>query len=457
MCASVAAPAPAGAAPAPVPTSADNPRSDWAHRLLSPFWVLVLVYFFYVWVVYSGLHQYVYLELLNLVTRIIGFRPSGFTLGVYAFGGVALVTGYLGGSLLARRVESRDAAPRPFAGVTSRPRALFARAGRLPVVRTLGLGFAACLVGWLIGFAANALQINVLGVASLTDIGSRWRQSAVLVYLASLQIFFVPALIVLARKRWQYVIVGGLFVVSTLGLGLLGARNLPAKLVVAAFLAAVYRVPTKRLWQVVVIAAVVFGLAFGVIGAMSKSGIYGPQASAKLAVALGYADSVGATYNFDRVVKLTPVTGAYGGKLLFDSARSLIPGVKADYANYQLGQYLGGRKYFVVDGVRIDRSVSLSTTLLGAPYADWGVPGVLGQMILIGLLFGYLQRRSAYEPWLIAFLALFAAYVINGVNAGVFNPHAIVATAAAVGVALIDAASAGGRCAAAGGSEAATS
>jgi oligosaccharide repeat unit polymerase len=407
-------------------------------ELLSPFALLVAAYIYYLVFVYSGVHRYVYQQLAGMLTRIIGYQPSGLVVAVYLYGLVVLVFGYAGGVLLSRMVERRAAAPRAFAWLRDAGEKAIARLAAWPIARVAGLGFSVAALGWLVGFGANAMQVNILGVASLSDIATRWQQSAVLVFVASSQIFFVPALIIAARRRWQFAAAAGAFLASTVTLGLLGARNLPAKLVLAAFLAAVYRVPRRHLWKVVVVALVVFLAAFGVVGVMSKSGIYGPSATAGLGVALLWADSAGTMYNLDRIVRLTPSTGVYGGRLLRDSALALIPGVKADYANYQLGQYLGGRRYFVVGGKRIDRSVSLSTSLVGAPYADWGVLGVVLQMALLGLLFGYLQRRSRRALWLVPFLVLWASYVINGVNAGVYNPHAIAITVLVIGVAKID-------------------
>jgi len=413
-------------------------RFPTAKEWLSPFGVLLIVYVYYIAFVYSGVHRYVYWELMNLLTRIIGYQPSAAVVGVYVYGALALIFGFLGGGLLARVTDRRAEERAPLA----RARDAFASARAwletLPVVRWFGLAFLVCLLGWAFGFFANFTQVQVLGVASLIDIATRWQQSAVLVYFASLQIFFVPALIVFARKRWHWVVTAGTFALSTVGLTLLGARNLPAKLVLAVFLAAVYRVKAEHLWRIVAVALVVFVAAFGLVGALSKSGIYGPAASAGLVVALTYSDSAGTMYNLDRVVKITPPTGVYGGKLLADSAKALIPGLPAEYSNYQLGRYLGGRGYFVINNERIDRSVSLSTSIAGAPYADWGVPGVALVMSVLGLLFGYLQRRSHSAVWLIPFLCAFASYVINGVNAGVYNPHAIVATAVAAGVMLVD-------------------
>jgi len=409
--------------------------------MFSPFAVLVYVYIAYFALTYSRIYEYAYWELMNLGTRIIGFHPTAHTLLLYMYGAVVLACGFVGGRLLAEHTSGRvtrarstgRGAPGWFLGMRSRVRAL-------PVVRSWGPMFTLSLAGWLFGMAANGLQVVASGGASLTDIATRWAQSPVLVWFAASQIFFVPAMLVSAKGRWQRVIATFAVVVSILALGLLGARNLPAKLVVSAFLAAIYVIKPKNVIRLAITSLLVLALAMGVVGAITKAGIYGPSATAGLAVALTYSDSVGTAYNLDRIVRLTPATGIYGGQLLYDSARALVPGVTADYANFQIGQYLGGRSYFVIGDEVIERSVSLAPTLLGAPYADWGVAGVVAQMLLLGALFGYLQRRGREALWLVPFLVTMASYVINGVNAGVHNPHAIVAIGASIVVVLVDAA-----------------
>ncbi len=408
--------------------------------LFSPFAMLLYVYVVYFAVTYSRIYEYVYWELMNLGTRIIGFHPSFETLALYVWGAVVLGFGFVAGSLFAGRIERRAEEP----AVPWRTR-LVTTVGRvrdaaeaLPVVRTLGLGFTLSLLGWGVGIGANAAQIVASGGISLTDIASRWAQSPVLVWLAASQIFFVPALLVSARGRWQRAFASAAFVISILALGLLGARNLPAKLVVSGFLAIVYVVQPKTIVRLAVVFLVLLVLAMGIIGSITKSGIYGPSATAGLAVALTYSDSVGTSYNLDRIVRLTPPTGIYGGRLLYDSFLALIPGIDAEYANYQLGRYLGGREGFVIGEENIERSVSLAPTLLGAPYADWGVPGTAAQMLLLGGLFGYLQHRARRTLLLLPFLVTMASYVINGVNAGVHNPHAIATILLAIFVVLAD-------------------
>jgi oligosaccharide repeat unit polymerase len=288
----------------------------------------------------------------------------------------------------------------------------------------------------------NMAQIAVGGVA-LTNIAARWAQSPVLVFFALGQVFFVPAMLVFAKSRGPRLLAVALFLVSVLSLGLLGARHMPAKLIIATFLAAVYIIRSRHLWRVAVAFTLLLVLAVGVVGAISKQGIYGAAASGRSALGLTYSDSASTVSNFDRIVKMTPPTGLYGGQLLADSVlaavpRGLYPGEKPDYANYQLGRYLSGRKGFVIDGTVIDRSVSLAPTMLGAVYADFGVAGVAVQMILIGLLLGYLQLRARITRWILPFLVTFAAYVIHGVNVAMHNPHALVATFFAAVVMAID-------------------
>jgi uncharacterized membrane protein len=408
---------------------------------LSPFWVLLLIYVCYIAVVYSSIEKSMYLELMNLGLRIAGFKPGGLTLVLYLYGAVAAVFGFLGGVLLARWALARDERTPPDSQ-PDRFRLWTERIAVLPVFRRLGLAFTASLIGWLLSFLANMAQIAMGGIA-LTDIAARWAQSPVLVWFALGQIFFVPALIVFASDRNQRVGAGVLFFISVVALALLGARHLPAKLIIATFLAAVYVMPARYLWRGAAAFVVMLVLAVGVVGAVSKQGIYGAAASGRSALALTYSDSASTISNFDRIVKLTPVTGVYGGRLLMDSAlagvpRRFFPGEKPEYANYVLGRYLGGRKYFVIDGEYIDRSVSLAPTMLGAVYADFGVAGVAVQMVLIGLLLGYLQARARVTRWIVPFLVTFAAYVIHGVNVSMHNPHALAATFFAVIVMAVD-------------------
>ncbi|MBS3957689.1 MAG: hypothetical protein KGZ40_09235 [Clostridiales bacterium] len=411
--------------------------SSHPNRLFSPFAVLLYVYTVYFLLGLSDIYEFVYWELMNLGLRMIGYQPTIHTVLLYAYGALLLVLGNLLGARLARRM-SKVAGSSASGGIDARARMLWERIGSCVLFKRYGFGFTIMLAGWALAFSANALQLYI-GRASLFDIATRWQQSPVLVFIAALNIMFVPGLFVFARTRGQRILAAALFGVTVASLGLLGARHLPAKLIISAFLGLGFVLKPRTMLKAGVAFFLMLVLAMGVIGAVSKSGIYGLAATWKVPVALTYADSAGTTYNLDRIVRMTPVTGVYGGVLLKDSALALIPGLDSEYANYQLGRYLGGREAFDIGGQRIERSVSLAPTLLGAPYADWGVPGVVGQMLLLGLLFGYLQARSTGAPWLIPPFVILASYVINGVNAGVHNPNTIAFIALAVFVCVVDA------------------
>jgi hypothetical protein len=412
-----------------------------ARTLLSPFSVLMVIYFAYFSLVYSGIYKYAYWELMNLGTRIMGFRPTPFTVALYFYAAVVIVCGFLGGRLLAGRV-GKLAVGEGMRAFADRLRSWWRRIEGLPLLRTLGAAYTLALLGWLVCFGANVAQ-DVIGGISLTNIAARWSQSPMIVFVALGQIFFVPALMVASRRRWQFALSIALFFVSTAALATLGARHMPAKLIIAAFLASVYVVKPKNLWRVAIAFLILLVVAVGVVGAVSKQGIYGAAASAKVALGLTYSDSASTVSNLDRIVQMTPSTGVYRGGLLRDSILAGVPhvlflGPKPDYANYQLGRFLGGRKYFIIGDQIIDRSVSLAPTMLGAAYADLGVPGVVIQMLLLGLLFGYLQAQAAAARWLIPFLVTYASYAVHAVNVGVHNPHAIAAIVIAMAVAVID-------------------
>ncbi len=406
-------------------------------QLLSPFAVLLYVYVGYFAVVYGRFYRYVYWDLMNLGTRIIGAVPRFPTMVLYVFGGLLLCAGFFAGSLAASSAEARRPG-RLARAVGTRSSGVLAAIERLPLVRRWGVGWTFGLLGWGIGLTANLTQVRLSGGASLSDIASRWQQSPVIVFVAAMQIFFVPVLIVSARTRRQRVFVMGAFGASLLALGMLGARNLPAKLIVATFLASVIVARPKNVTRIAIAFLVVLVAAMGIVGAISKAGIYGASASTGLVVALTYSDSLGTVYNLDKIVALTPPSGLFGGKLLRDSFLSLVPGVEAEYASYQIGRYLGGRTSFMIDGVLVERSVSLAPTMLGAPYADNGLLGVAGQMLILGGIFGYLQSRARRVRWVIPFFVLVASYVINGVNAGIYGPNALFAVMLALVVIMID-------------------
>lgn len=402
--------------------------------VFSPIGLFLLVYVFYFWLIYSGIHLFAFWSLLNLGTRIAGFKPSVYTILVYAYGMMVFIAGCLAGNRAYKRLygKSSNSSSMIYHFIDSVVKYDRNKLGNMGKII-----FLAALAGYMVSLLANIVQIVVLGSLSLFSIASRWQQSPMLVWFATLQTFFLPALLVIVKKRWRW-FVHGAFLVSLFASSLLGARNIPAKIVVAYFVAIAFISRPKHLWKVVAGLLIILILVLGMVGALSKSGIYGPTATAELALGLLYSDSVGTVFNFERILDFSSINGNFRGKLLSDSALALIPGVSAEYANYQLGKLLQGRSYLVIGGEKIERSISLAPSLLGAAYADFGMSGVFVQMLLIGFLFGYFQTAAKEKILYLPFLAILAAYVINGVNAGIHNPHAILITGLVVVLLLFD-------------------
>ncbi len=357
---------------------------------------------------------------MTLGTRIIGFIPSFYTTALYVYGGLVALFGFFLGWRLANYLWFKRRGKKDNS-IVKLIKSMLTFLDKFQI----DLFFLLFLAGYLISLAFNLFQIYKLGKIPLFDIASRWKESPVLVWFATWQILFVPGLIVTSKTRWQKFIAFASFFVSTVALGLLGARNLPAKLVIAFFLALVYLIKPKQIPKIIGAFLVILIFILGLVGAISKSGIYGPVASAELALGLTYSDSVGAVYNLERIVNISTLWGVYRGKLAFDSFMALIPGTPYEYANYQIGKMLGGRQTFQFGEEIIERSVSLAPTLIGAAYADFGFFGVIIQMLLIGFLFGYYHFVSKKNLLFVPFLVTYSAYVINGIDAGIHNPHTI--------------------------------
>ncbi len=377
-------------------------------RALSPFWLTIIVYCAFFLLVFTKFYELYRWELANLGLRIVGFLPSMHTILIYVFGGLSLVWSYIIFEKLFRKRFQNTF---------------------LTVIREKvsydEIWFYLFSLGFLMSILANLYQLYVLRTIPLFDIAARWKESPVIVWFATLQFIFVPGMLVMSKKKWQACLAWMAFFIGVVGLALLGARNLPAKLVVAFFLAIVYKISAKQLKLLLLVFLIIFILSLGVVGAISKQGIYKAKSSAGLAIALTYSDSASIIYNLERIIKICGPTGAFKGKLLEDSFFALIPGEPAEYANYQIGKLLQGRSYFEINNEVIERSVSLAPSLVGAAYADFGVIGIFVQMLILGLLFAYFSWAASLEPLYLPFSVNYAAYVINGVDAGIHNPHFI--------------------------------
>lgn len=416
-----------------------NDSQALLNRVIKPMPIFLAVYFVFLAILFTEIPKATFLELSNLGTKIIGFKPSFFTYMVYVYSALFMVVGYFGGkSLAGKRFKLLDLSKTAglIESAKSKLSSYYSNSYTARIYNWFDDRFGANTANYLIVLLmlaimamANAAAIVLVKSIPLLNIGARWSLNPVLVWIASHLIFAVPALAAVSSSTSRKVITFFVFGISIVLLALLGARNLPIKLIFSYFFALLYVTRPAVIGKITALFVIMFVVVIGFVGAVSKSGIYGPVASGKLALALTYSDSLSTFYTLERIINISGMDGLYKGKLLKDSALSAIPGNSSEYSSYEIGRLLGGRKYFFINNEKIDRSVSLAPTIIGASYADWGVTGVLGQMLFLGLILGYLHKRAMESALFIPFAATFAAYMVVAVDTGIHNPHFILLTA----------------------------
>lgn len=326
--------------------------------------------------------------------------------------------------------------------------------------------------------AANIMAFVLVGAVPLFDIVTRQSLSPKLVWMASWQITLVPALMLLLRNRvagrlyWTAIVAAS--GMSLVLLALLGTRSLPLKLMVALAVAIgfLHRVRLVHLAEIVIGLAIVFVL----IGALSKSQIYegegGVASATTRAVNQAYLDSVGMFFRLALIVDETDAAGAFGlyhGKLLGDTLLNIVPGVYRLYANYRIGELVAEHEVEYVEAWKnggtsagaipvgpseppepgepgatppppernippppernIDLGnlpVSQAPTIVGAAYADFGLLGVVLQMLILGALMGMLLQLGTKQPLLLALLAGVTGHAAAGLNLGMHGEQTLI-------------------------------
>ncbi len=357
---------------------------------------------------------------------------SSYVMGLYFLGGLAFFAGYLSSPAIGRRYGwFGSALVRPFFDLLKHS----LRNRKLPFF------VLSILLLWGIGFAANlALFVQVQGIP-LFQIGIREKEDPKLTFLAEFQ----PLLVLLSpfvtplretlpgkfksllRPRNFAILVAMSLAVLTL----LGARNLPAKLVLSlflfwllsssritpkvarfGFLAKTPRVSAKT--KVALFLAVILFVSIGVAGALSKVEIYRMSPQRLPAVVLGslVADSIGNLYSFGAIVNYSGMYGHFHGNLLYTTFLSYVPGREELYANYIVGEILGYPESALQ---------SISSTFNGPALLDFGILGVIVNSFLFGSLLGYGWSEAKNSPRNQGALALFLATVILDIHLGTYN------------------------------------
>ncbi len=365
----------------------------------APLWLFTAGYVGFLLVLFIPLARWMpnTLRRLSIRPELFGYVPPMQTIGVYLGTLLALWGGYL--TVTRYWLKYDEAAP--------------AR-----ITRTQKYLIAAILGTSAIVFVIQCLLLNGI---PLLQLDLRWQLNVKLVALFSSGLIALASLAALVGWRW-YVYVAA---AAMLGMsGLLGTRTLPLVGVVA-LVVVMGLVGNRRSFRVTLAAAALAGiLVMLVVGAGSKSQIYQQNAGydPALGVGLMQSDSIGSFYNMEQIQEKVDHEGQMKyGKLSWDTLMNMVPGVQRDYANYQLGTMLGGRTTVIVNGQKIERSVSLSATFTGAPYADGGWIGALAFGGVVGALWAAFEQVAKSHRWFVGLYAVWVARLCAGINAGAIN------------------------------------
>ncbi len=239
----------------------------------------------------------------------------------------------------------------------------------------------------------NFYSMIEVGGFPLFDIALRWKLDPKLVFIGGLQIYIIPFILYRYRNASQYnTYLFFILIISSVSLTLLGARNPLFKLIV---LVTMFNVLIGK-WNVNTILKYGFTLGLSLyllIGIYTKAGIYNVDISFKMIMAILSMDSLGTLYNFEKIVTMTPNTGYFHGQLLSESILKMIPGVTdVRYANQHIGIYLGYGDTKSIGETVVYAQISLSPTMFGVAYADFGFLGVIISILILSISLGFLHR-----------------------------------------------------------------
>jgi hypothetical protein len=176
------------------------------------------------------------------------------------------------------------------------------------------------------------------------------------------------------------------------------------------------------------------------VGVLSKSAIYGTSGNSGynplMAIVFLQSDSIGTFYNLNELYDAVTNYGAgTHGRMLGDTTLNLIPGaVSRDYANFQIGQIVTSRQSVVIGGEIIGRSVSLSATMVGGPFADFGWAGVAVTGVIAGGLWALFEEVAVARRWYAGFFAYWMAEMFSAIYGGPYNDSLLLVTIMCVGL-----------------------
>lgn len=382
------------------PARAETPY-DTDGRVRGPIMIFSAFYLAFLLVLWVPLAQWMpeTLEALTVSPALFGFTPPTKVILIYLTGLGCVWIGYL--------------ALKPLATNLAPPRQPYDPS-------------APASIWWKWTFAVAALayaaQLYLSGAIPLFDIGIRWSLSAKLIALISLSVGLAAGAVAMwgwCRRTWL-IVLG-----TVVALGAFGTRTLPLVLVIAVLCVTALFSSKRVVRKALLISGAGILLVMLTVGVVSKTGIYssdqqGYQASK--GIALLQTDSIGTFNNLSQVVNVTDLSGqTLHGRLFKDSLIKVIPGTKVDYANFQLGQLIGGRSQVAIGNTTINRSVSLSTTWVGPPYADNGWAGVIVFSLAVGAFWSIFEEFAVRRRWFAGFFGYWLAEMFSAIYGGGYN------------------------------------
>ncbi len=268
----------------------------------------------------------------------------------------------------------------------------------------------------------NILSMIKVGGLPIFNIALRWGLDPKLVFIGGLQIYIIPFILYRYKDSSRYnTYLVFVMLLSSISLALLGARNPLFKLIV---LVTIFNVLIGK-WSIKTILK--YGLTLGLsayllIGIYTKAGIYNVDISLKMVMAILSMDSLGTLYNFDKIVALTPATGHFHGQLIGESIMKMIPGI-ADvrYANQHIGIYLGYGDSKSIGGTVVHAQISLSPTMFGVAYADFGYLGVIISILILSISLGFLYGGFLQKRVFSSFFSILAMIVMYSTYGGFYG------------------------------------
>ena len=346
---------------------------------------------------------------LSVSARLFGYTPPLVVISLYSLGLLMVWVGYLVG--------------RPMVmGLAPPSRSLEEESSTFYKVAPPAVGL--CILAYI-------AQIYLLGTLPLINLSARWELSAKLVTVISMLVPISASAVAIWgwTRRTQVLVAGSLIIFATLG-----GRLLPLTLVVAVLVTMALTGTRRQVRRALRLSAVGVLLVSATVGVVSKTAIYSGSSDSSYdplkAVALFQTDSIGTFYNLTGIYDRVTFNGQSSqGRMLRDTVLNLAPGQNRDYSNYQLGQLVQGRSSVIVGGQTINRSVSLSGTVVGAPFADGGWLGVGLFTLFLGAAWALFEEVALRIRWFIGFYAFWLAQVFSSIYSGAYNHLFIIATA----------------------------